>query len=318
MKRAPTIFFLAFALGANLVQAEVVERIVAKVNGQIITKTQLDKEYQMVIERLGPATTPEEDQRRRIELRGEVLDSIIDTMLIMQIAEERGLRVPPRYFQEWKDNIKKEMNLETEEDFKRALELQGMVEADLQKNFEQNLLTQEVRRMEVENKISVAQPEIEKYYREHIVDYTEPAKVRIREVVVKFEEEGEAAAAEERARRLLQDIQQGADFAEVARRHSDATSKEAGGDLGFFEQRELAEPLASLAFEMAPGDISDLILMDTSFRIIRVEEITEEKTMSLDSVYNDIGNALRDELLQEQTEKFLKQLREQAIVEIRI
>jgi len=304
-------------LGPSLVRAEVVERIVAKVNGQIITKTQLDKEYQMLIERLGPAPTPEEEQRRRTELRLEVLDSMIDTMLILQIAEERGLQVPPRYFQEWKENIKKEMNLETEEDFLRAIEIQGLTEADLQANFERNLLTQEIRRMEVENKINIAQPEIEKYYREHIADYTEPSKVRIREVVVKFEAGGEAEA-EQKARRLLQDIQQGADFAEVARRHSDASSKEAGGDLGFFEQSELAEPLAAVAFEMAPGDISDLIPMDTSFRIIRVEEKTEEKTMTLDSVYNDIGNALRDELLQEQTEKFLKLLREQAIVEIRI
>jgi len=294
-----------------------VERIVAKVNGRIISKTQLDKEYQMLIERLGPAPTPEEEQRRRTELRLEVLDSMIDTMLILQIAEERGLRVPPRYFQEWKENIKKEMGIETEEDFLRALELQGLTEVDLQQNFERNLLTQEVRRMEVENKITVDQPEIEKYYREHITDYTEPSKVRIREVVVKFETGGEAEA-EQRARRLQQDIQQGADFAEVARRHSDASSKEAGGDLGFFEQRELAEPLASVAFEMAPGDISDLIRMEASFRIIRVEEKTEEKTMTLDSVYNDIGNTLRDEMLQDQTEKFLKLLREQAIVEIRI
>ena len=317
MKRALAIIFLAYVLGPSLVRAEVVERIVAKVNGQIITKTQLDKEYQMLIERLGPAPTPEEEQRRRTELRLEVLDSMIDTMLILQIAEERGLQVPPRYFQEWKENIKKEMNLETEEDFLRAIEIQGLTEADLQANFERNLLTQEIRRMEVENKINIAQPEIEKYYREHITDYTEPSKVRIREVVVKFEAGGEAEA-EQKARRLLQDIQQGADFAEVARRHSDASSKEAGGDLGFFEQRELAEPLASVAFEMAPGDISDLIRMEASFRIIRVEEKTEEKTMTLDSVYNDIGNALRDELLQEQTEKFLKLLREQAIVEIRI
>lgn len=317
MKRALTMIFLAYVLGPNLVRAEVLERIVAKVNGQIITKTQLDKEYQMLIERLGPAPTPEEEERRRTELRGEVLDSMIDTMLIMQIAEERGLRVPPRYFQEWKANIMKEMNIETEEDFQRQIEIQGLTEDDLKQNFERNLLTQEIRRMEVENKINIAQPEIEKYYREHITDYTEPSKVRIREVVVKFEAGGEAEA-EQRARRLLQDIQQGADFAEVARRHSDASSKEAGGDLGFFEQRELAAPLASVAFEMAPGDISDLIRMDTSFRIIRVEEKTEEKTMTLDSVYNDIGNALRDEMLQEQTEKFLKEIREQAMVEVRI
>jgi parvulin-like peptidyl-prolyl isomerase len=317
MKKALMALSLACTLVDVAVQAEVVERIVAKVNGEIITKTQLDAEFQAVVERLGPAPTPEEEERRLTELRRQVLEGMIDNMLIMQVAKGRDLRVPPRYFQEWKANIMKEMNIDSEDEFQRQLQLQGMTEAVLKKQFEEGLLIQEIRRMEVDSKISMTEPEIDKYYRDHINDYTEAARVRLREIVVRFEEGGEDAAAE-KARRLLQDIQQGADFAEVARRHSDANSREAGGDLGFFEKRELAESLADVAFQLAPGDVSDLIRFESSFRIIRVEEKTEDKIMTLDSVRKDISEAIFQEKLQERTERYLRQLREQAIVEIKL
>jgi parvulin-like peptidyl-prolyl isomerase len=317
MKKALMSIALACIFCATHVQAEVVERIVAKVNGEIVTKTQLERELRGVLERLGPAPSAEEEERRLTELRQQILDRIIDNILIMQVARDRGLRVPPRYFQEYKANIMKESNIETEDDFQRQLELAGMKEADLQKQFEEGLLVQEIRRMEVDNKISLTEPDVDKYYRDHITEYTEAAKVRLREVVVRFEEGGEAEAAE-KARRLLQDIQQGADFAEVARRHSDANSREAGGDLGYFEKRELAEPLAEVAFQLAPGDISDIIRFESSLRIIRVEEKTEEKTMTLDSVRKEIADALFQEKLQERTVRYLRQLREQAIIEIKL
>jgi parvulin-like peptidyl-prolyl isomerase len=317
MDKALKAIVLACILCTTAVQADVVERIIAKVNGEIITKTQLDREVQAFVERLGPAPSAEEEARRLTELKQQILDRIIDNMLIMQVALEKGLRVPPRYFQEWKANIMKEMKIETEEDFQRQIELQGMDEAALQKQFEENLLVNEILRMEVENKISLVEDEIDKYYRDHIAEYTEAAKVRLREIVVRFEEGGEAAA-EEKARRLLQDIQQGADFAEVARAHSDANSREAGGDLGFFEKKELAELLAEVAFQLEPGGISDIIRFESSLRIIRVEEKTEEKTMSLDSVRKEIADALYRELVEERTQRYLRQLREQAIIEIKL
>jgi parvulin-like peptidyl-prolyl isomerase len=317
MKKALMAFILACILVVVAAEAEVVERIVAKVNGEIITKTELDRELQGAIERLGPAPTPEEETRRLTEMRQQLLERMIDNMLIMQVANDRGLRVPPRYFQEWKANIMKEMNIDNEEEFLRQVELQGMNEAALKKQFEEGLLVQEVRRMEVDNKISVTEPDIGKYYRDHISEYTEAAKVRIREIVVRFDEAGEEEAAE-KTRRLLQDIQQGADFAEVARRHSDANSREAGGDLGFFEKRELAEFLADVAFQLEPGDISDIIRFESSFRIIRIEERTEDSTMTIESVRKEIADAIFQEKMQERTERYLRQLRERAIIEIKL
>ncbi len=118
--------------------------------------------------------------------------------------------------------------------------------------------------MEVDSKVSVSEPEIGERYRQHIAEYTEPAKIRLREIVVKFDAATEVDQGQ-KARRLLQEIKQGADFAEVARMHSESTSREAGGDLGFFEKGDLTDALANAAFALAPGEVSDVIRMPIGF-----------------------------------------------------
>jgi len=307
-------------LGATLsgaAQSTIVERIVAKVNGRIITKSQLDAEVETVLEQLGPAPTVEEGRRRLAELRPQVLDRLIDNMLILQMAEERGLQVPPQYFEEWKANVMKEMNLASEEELVRQMELQGLTLEAFRSKWEQGLLIQEVRRIEVDNKISVSEPEIDKYYKQHITEYTEPARVRIRELVVRVGENDEAQAADEIAR-LQQDILQGADFAEVARQWSDSSSRDAGGDLGFFEEGELAEQLNEAAFSLSPGEVSEVIRLGAAYYLIKVEEKTDEQTLPLDDVRKTIADAIFEEKLQEQSERYMAQLREHAIIEIQL
>ncbi len=309
-------------LGAALVLssaafAETVERIVAKVNGQIITLTELDKEVQSAMEQLGPAPTPEENEARIAELKTQILDRIIDNMLVLQVAEDRGLRVPSRFFQEWKQNIMTEMKIQSEEELVRQVQLQGGSIADLRKRFEDGLLLQEVRRMEVESKVSVSEPEIEERYRLHINEYTDPAKVRLREIVVRFDETNELDQGK-KARRIRQDIEQGADFAEVARMHSESGSREAGGDLGFFNDGDLTESLATVAFSLNPGEVSDIIRLDKAFYIIRVEENVEAVTNELNDVRNEVADAIFQEKMSEQMDRFVKQLRERAIVEVKL
>jgi parvulin-like peptidyl-prolyl isomerase len=306
---------LIAALGAA--QPEVIERIVAKVNGKIITKTELDREVQNILEQLGPAPTPQEEERRLAELRVQILEGMIDNMLVLQLAEERGLQVPPRYFEEWKANVMKEMNIESEEELVRQMQLQGISIKDFKEQWEEGLLIQEIRRIEVDNKVSVSEPEIDKYYQEHITEYTEPAKVRLREIVVRFEASTEFDAAE-KAKRVHQDLLQGASFAEVARLHSDSSSRDAGGDLGFFEKGELAEPLNEVAFSLSPGEVSEVIRMGSAYYIIQVEERTEEQTLPVEDVRKNIADAIFQEKMKEQSKKYLARLREHAIIEIQL
>jgi len=310
------LWVLGAAALAAVAAAETVERIVAKVNGQIITLSQLEQEVRTILERLGPAPTPEEEQTRLDELRSETLNRMVDNMLVLQVAEERGLRVPARFFEEWKKKVMEEMKLTSEEEFVRQVELQGASVETIRKQFEEGLLLQEVRRMEVDSKVSVSEPEIGERYREHIAEYTEPAKVRLREIVVKFDSTTEVDQGQ-KARRLLQEIRQGADFAEVARMHSESSSREAGGDLGFFEKGELTDALEKAAFALSPGEVSEVIRMESAFYIIRIEEKVEEKVKTLEEVRSEVADAIFQEKMNAQLEKYIEQLRERAIVEIR-
>ena len=318
MKRGMVLYWIVAVVGTTLAaaQTQIIERIVAKVNGQIITKTQLDEEVQTTLEQLGPAPTFEEGQRRLAELRPEILNRLIDNMLILQMAEQRGLQVPPSYFEEWKANVMEEMDLASEEELVRQMELQGLNMAEFRRRWEQGLLIQEVRRIEVDNKISVSEPEIDKYYQEHITEYTEPGKVRIREIVVRIGDDEAQAATE--MDRLHQDILQGADFAEVARQRSHSSSREAGGDLGFFEEGELAAALNDAAFSMEPGEVSEVLLLGSAYYLIKVEEKMEQQTLPLDDVRKTIADAIFEQKMREQSDRYMAQLRDRAIIEIQL
>ena len=302
---------------ANTTSADTVERIVAKVNGQIITLTELNEQVATAREQLGPARSEEEQRQRDEMLPRTILDSAIDNMLVMQVAAQRGLQVPSRFFEEWKQNIMKEMNIQNEEAFERQVALQGGTVEGLKKRFEEGLLLQEVRRMEVDSKVSVSEPEIEERYRSNIEDYTQPPRLRLHEIVVRFDDTNEIEQGQ-KARRLLQDVRQGADFAEVARMHSESGSRDAGGDLGFFNEGELTEALSVAAFELSPGEVSEIIRLDTAFYIIRVEEKEEATTKSLAEVRNEVADAIFQEKMSEQMDRFVKQLRERAIIEIKL
>jgi len=307
----------ALASSAAVAEADTVERIVAKVNGQIVTLTELDSQLEQMITQLGPAPSPEEEEARKADLRVKMLDSLIDNMLVLQVAEDRGLRVPSRFFDEWKQNIMQEMNIDNDEELQRQVQMQGGTMDSLRKRFEEGLLLQEVRRMEVDSKVSISEPEIEERYRVNLADYTVPARVRLREIVVRFDAQNELEQGE-KARKLLQDIRQGADFAEIARMHSESGSRDAGGDLGFFNEGELTEPLATTAFALGPGDVSEILRLESAFYILRIDEKEEASVKELEEVRSEVADAIYDEKMTEQMERFVKQLRERAIVEIKL
>jgi parvulin-like peptidyl-prolyl isomerase len=100
--------------------------------------------------------------------------------------------------------------------------------------------------------------------------------------------------------------------------HSESGSRDAGGDLGYFDEGELTDALAAAAFSLDPGEVSDIIRLDTAFYIIRVEEKEEAKTKELDEVRDEVADAIFNEKMNEQMNRFVKQLRERAKIEIKL
>ena len=293
--------------------AEVVDRVVALVNGDMITLSELQRQVVIQAERLGVPDDPEV----QATFRRSVLEGMVDNTLILQVADQRGLRVPDRYFDEWKDATIEEMNLPDEAEFIRQVELQGSNIEELKKQFLEGVLIQEIRRQDIEERVQISEPEIEQRYRENVDEFIRPPQVRLRELVIHVSEAGEAEAQGRlaEARRL---IAAGTDFGEVAKVRSESGSAESGGDLGLFLVRELDESFRSVVEELETGAVSEPIRIGESLYLLKVDERTEESTTPLDDVRNQIAESLYSEKMAAEMENFVRNLREHSIVEIRL
>lgn len=305
--------FAAAAAAQEPAPTEVVDRVVALVNGDMITLSELERQVAVQTERLGIP----EDPATRAEFRARILDSMVDNALILQLADERGLRVPDRYFEEWKEQTIKEMNLPDEEEFVRQVELQGTNLEQLKKQFFEGVLIQEIRRQDIEERVRISEPEIEQRYRQRVDDFVTPPRVRLREVVVHIGEDGEAAAAARlaEAKRL---IESGNAFGEVAKVRSESASAESGGDLGLFELGELDELFRTVVADLGIGEVSEPLRVGDSLYLLTVDERTEETTTPLDEVREQIAQTLYGEKMETEMASFVENLRKNAIVEIRL
>ena len=292
---------------------EVLDRVVALVNGDMITSSQLERQVVIQTERLGVP----DDPAILADFRLQVLQGIVDNTLILQVADQRGLRVPDRYFEEWKQQTIKEMNLPDEAEFVRQVELQGTTLEELKQQFLEGVLIQEIRRQDIEERVTISEPEIEQRYRENVDEFIQRPQVRLRELVVHIGEEGEPPAMN-RIRQARQLITDGTDFGEVAKVRSESGSAESGGDLGLFQIGELDDSFRAVVEELATGAVSEPLRIGESLYLLKVEERTEETTIPLDDVRNQIAESLYAEKMQSEMESFVRKLRENAIVEIRL
>ncbi len=304
---------LSLALAALLAQVEVVDRVAALVNGEMITLSELERQVVIQRERLGVP----DDPAALANLRSQVLEGMVDNALILQVAAERGLRVPERYFDEWKEQTIEEMNLSDEEEFVRQVEIQGTTMDELRKQFMDGILIQEIRRQDIEEKVQVSEPEIEQRYRDRIEEFVEPPQVRLRELVAHIGEEGEAAA-EAKIQEAGRLIEAGNAFEEVARVHSESDSRDNGGALGLFRVGELDPTLREAVETLEVGDVSEPVRLGDSFYLMSVDERTAESTIPLDEVRNQLAESIYGEKMAAEMENFVRELRENAIIDLRI
>jgi len=143
----------------------------------------------------------------------------------------------------------------------------------------------------------VSTEEIRAYYEDNLDRYRMKKEVKARHILFKVEEDAtdeEVKAVEKKAREVLEKARKGEDFEELARTYSEGPTREKGGDLGFFSAGQMVAPFEEAAFQMKPGEISDLVRTQFGFHIIKVEEVHEARTKPLEEVRDEIEEILRN------------------------
>src|SRR4051812_15527138 len=224
---------VVLALTAGPVRAQIIERVLVKVNGDIFTQTELEERQTAAIRaKLGVDLKPEavndnaELKKALDEVTPQLLVDAIDELLLLQMGKEKGLHLSDEQFKGWLDNLRKEQNLTDDQKFQAALKQEGMTIDDLRKNVEKQFLVSQVQREEVGSKLSITEEEARQYYLTHKSEFAEPATVTLREILIEVPTTSKAGQAtisvaaqdeaEARAAALRTRILAGEDFTKVA------------------------------------------------------------------------------------------------------
>jgi len=148
------------------IQGEILEQVLVKVNGDIITKTELEnRQIDALRQRMGqqidPATLQNDAELKKLllEITPGLLVNAIDELIVVQLGREKGYRLQDEQFQGWLKDMRKQNNLEDEERFRAALQQEGMTIDDLRRQVERNFLLSRVQQDEVGSKLTITEEE---------------------------------------------------------------------------------------------------------------------------------------------------------------
>ncbi len=298
----------------------VVEEIIARVNNEIITFSDLSRARQAlqaeVEEDCRKGCSPEERAKVTKEKEDNMLRDLIDQSLLVQRGKDAGINVQPECIKRM-DQIRQQNNIASMEDLEKAVNESGIVFEDWKNNLCNSLLTQEVIRREV--RPDIASEEVKKYYDEHKQEFVRKERVFLSEIFVTIEgkKPEEVPGQEDKAKKLLARIRDNnEDFAELAKRYSDGTTAHDGGFLGNegFTRDGLPKDMADAAFKLKRGEVTDVIKTDKGFLILRVDQKFAEGLQALETVESEIQSRLYYDKLRPAMREYMKKLREDSYV----
>jgi len=301
---------LAVLLAAQPASAERIDEIVAWVNGDIITKSDLDDEEQGRIAEAYRALTGEELDRQVEEIREGLLLDLIDRKILLHRAEM--LYDLERMRDVFYEGFRQNQGIESDEEFERELARQGMTVAGIRQKLLEIFAPDEVIRFEVGGRIAIGDREVDAYYEEHPDEFAVEGSVTFREIVLLADTKAKQKERRSEIDAIREEALSTDDFGELATRVSEAGTKEIGGLLGPVGRTDLTQKIADAAFSAPIGEIPEVITMPYGFHLIRVEERVDDDVLPLEEAREQLRMMLEDRKYFADLKEFMESAREDA------
>lgn len=319
MKLLRLLHILALSLAGPLAaDVMILEEIIVKVNGDIILRSEYERELeQNQREILSDGSLSGAEREAQLQEREKaVLRDMIDQRLLVQKGEELGINVDAQILRQ-RDEIMRRNNIDTTDDFEAwILERTGEPAEDLMDRMRENFLAQSVLGQEVSRRVIVTREEIESYYEEHKDEYVRSEGVRLSQILFKLEDDEEANRKQ--AEEVLERVQRGEPFAEMARRFSeDEATKELGGGIGIYRRGMLREEIEEVVFGKRQGHITGLLEVPNGLLILRVDQNFREGLAELEEVQEEIRATISGPRFQPEIRRYMSELRGESYIEIR-
>jgi peptidyl-prolyl cis-trans isomerase SurA len=318
MKLRSILVPLAVCAAAGAAEVGVIEEIIAKVNGDIITRSEVERTRQQIQEEMKQRGASDAQLSSVMaEREKDILRERIDQLLLTQKGKELNINVESEVNKHLAE-IQVNSGIADPDKFQQWVREQtGQPYEDYKNEVRNGILTRRTVHQEV--RINIPRAEIEKYYNEHKAEFVRKDTVFLREILISTEgkDEAGAAAAEKKARDLSARAKKGEKFHELARQHSEAKTKDQYGDLGGMNRGQLNKKIEDLVFDQERGFVTDPIRIDNGFLILKVEEKHRAGQATLEEVENEIMEKLYMPKFTPQVREYLTKLRHEAFLEIK-
>ncbi len=298
--------------------------IIARVNDEIIT----NMDYNRALHDLEQeAQQRGESMQQEAEQRQNLLRNLIDQKLWLSKGKQLGITGDTELIKRL-DDLRKQYHLATIDDLQKAAQKQGVSWADFKAGLRNQIITQEVMRQEVGNKIQITPGEARQYYEEHKQSYVEPESERLSEILISTspkpsgsdaaapDQSAQLAAAKAKADDIEARLNAGGIFAQLARKFSDGPTAADGGDLGVFHRSDLAGELGEKTFVLRAGQWTAPILTRQGYIILEVTQHNPAGVQPFNKVEDQVENALFMRRMEPAIRAYLTQLRDEAFIDI--
>ena len=314
MRTRSVLALLAFVLCAAvpLAAAELVERIVARVNDRLITQSEFDR--RIASAQHAPNATSDPAQLKR-----EVLDDMIREKLLEERAKELSVTATDAEIEEAVERVKRQYNLATDQEFDAALASSNMNREDLKRQMRETITLQKVIGRDVAGKLDVSDDMLRlEYERQKEKYYKLPPQARVYEIVIRFI--ASDPTARERAVARMEEVRtrlaSGAKFEDLAKEFSEGNAKNRGGDLGTVSQGELLPALDAAVFAEPPQEYSPPVLLPASIHLFHVTDRKPAGYKAFAQVSEDLKKRINESLYDKRFSEFIEHLRREAYIKI--
>lgn len=308
----------AILLAASPASAKILDRIVARVNNEIVTLHDVRQAAVPYMLQNGMDPSTLEDEETRDELYEEVLHHLIDTKLIVEQANQLDLEISDAELDQWLAFTRQQQGM-SEEQFKQVIDQYGMKYSIYKEMVRKNLLKIRLVKTKVASQFSISEDEVDAEYRERFGELSgsEPT-ITVSHVLLIPKDESEAAIedARRRAQQARKRIESGESFDKVAQEMSDGPTAPKGGELGTFGPGELDSEFQDVAFDLKVGEPSDVVQTKFGYHIILVSERGERSNPQVEQRRNRIHAELQQKTMERLLDEYTTQLRNRAFVEV--
>ncbi|MBF0233742.1 MAG: SurA N-terminal domain-containing protein [Desulfamplus sp.] len=316
---AITLFSTSLFVIDTSVRAELIDRIIATVNNDIITLVELNNALRPYVEKVDASDyTPQKKRDILTKLTGDMLSRMIERKLTDQEAKRIKITVSDKEVDSAIEGLK-QSQLMSQDDLEKALKDDGLTFAEYREKIREEILRPKLINYSIKSKVIITDSDIKAYYENHPDEFAGRQKYYLRNILLASEDSTPDIAKKEQ-KKLADEIKMrldaGEDFKTLARSESQAPNASEGGDLGLFERETLSDRIRKAIEPLKAGEHTDVILTDQGYQIFYVQEIQNQTLTSLDEVKESISKKLYDNIVEIKFREWLDALKEKSHIKI--